>query len=76
MKQAAPFLCLFLAFSLLSSLCGCGPGPSGVTVYKPDRCDNGYTLLCSLGAHENPPGSGIYHGAILAVEPGHACNLK
>jgi hypothetical protein len=38
---------------------------SGVSVYKPDRCYNGYTLLSSFGEHESPAGSGIYHGALL-----------
>jgi hypothetical protein len=38
---------------------------TGVTVYEPDGCYNGYTLLSSFGAHENPPGSGTYHGALL-----------
>lgn len=38
---------------------------TGVTVYEPDRCYNGYTLLSSFGEHENPSGSGVYHGALL-----------
>ena len=37
----------------------------GVTVHDPARCYHGYTLLSSFGAHENPPGSGNYHGALL-----------
>ena len=43
----------------------CGDSVTGVTVYEPDKCDAGYSLLASLGGHENPPGSHIYHGAIL-----------
>lgn len=74
MKRASTVLCVSLAISLLSMLCGCGPGPMGVTVHKPDQCDSGYTLLSSFGAHENPPGSGIYHGAILVDMDGTLVN--
>ena len=65
MKTAATILCVSLAiFPHLLSL-GCTPPVQGVTVYKPEKCDNGYTLLSSIGSHENPPGSGVYHGALL-----------
>ncbi len=38
---------------------------TGVTVYDPEACDNGYTLFSSFGGHEVPPGLGIYYGALL-----------
>lgn len=47
---------------------------TGVTAFEPDRSYNGYTLLSSFGAHENPPGSGIYHGAILVDMDGSLVN--
>jgi len=54
--------------------CGCSIPVPGISVYKPEKCDNGYTLLTSLGAHENPPSSGIYHGAILIDMDGTLIN--
>jgi len=54
-----------LLVAALVLLCGCNPPIPGISVYKPEKCDNGYTLLTSIGRHENPPGSGVYHGAIL-----------
>lgn len=49
--------------ALLISACSF-PVP-GVSVYEAEKCHNGYTLLTSLAAHENPPTSGRYHGALL-----------
>jgi hypothetical protein len=46
----------------------------GISIYKPEKCDKGYTLLTSFGAHESPPGSGIYHGAILIDMEGRLVN--
>ncbi len=43
----------------------CSGARVGVTIYDPERCEPGYTLLSSLGGHENPAGSRVYHGAIL-----------
>jgi len=63
MKKAAILLSLSLTVQLFCH--ACTPPISGVTVYKPEKCDNGYTLLTSIGGHENPPDSGIYHGVLL-----------
>jgi len=54
--------------------CGCNAPVPGISVYKPEKCDNGYTLLTSFGAHESPPDSGIYHGALLIDMEGRLMN--
>ena len=65
MKKKITVFSISLAVLLPYICCGCTPPINGVTIYKPEKCDNGYTLLSSVGAHENPPDSGIYHGGLL-----------
>jgi len=66
MNRRAVSLLSIVMFTLVALTgFGCSLPVPGVSVYKPEKCDNGYTLLTSFGAHESPPGSGIYHGALL-----------
>ncbi len=74
MKKAATFLLLTLAGAGLLLGSGCNIPIPGISVYKPEKCDNGYTLLTSFGLHENPPDSGVYHGSILVDMDGTLIN--
>jgi hypothetical protein len=40
----------------------------GVTVYKPEKCWNGYTLLNSLAGHLDPDSGGIARGILIDME--------
>lgn len=43
-------------------------GDTGVTIYDPDRCWNGYTLLCSQGGHQPDPNSPVYTAILVDME--------
>lgn len=73
MKKTAVLLIVSLVAAAASLVSGCSP-VTGVTVHKPEKCYEGYTLMSSFGAHENPPGSGIFHGAILIDMDGDLVN--
>ncbi len=73
MKKTTALMIVSLVAATAGLFFGCNPD-TGVTVHKPEKCYGGYTLMSSFGAHENPPGSGIFHGAILIDMEGAIVN--
>ena len=65
MKKAIFVMTLLAVCVHQVMICGCNVGVTGVTVFQPELCESGYTLLTSFGAHEYPPDSGVFHGALL-----------
>jgi hypothetical protein len=43
-------------------------GDEGVTIYDPDRCCNGYTLLCSQSGHQTDPNGPLYTAILVDME--------
>lgn len=41
---------------------------TGVTIYDPDRCWNGYTLLCSQSGHQPDPSGPLYMAILVDME--------
>jgi len=41
---------------------------TGVTIYDPDRCWNGYTLLCSQSGHQTEPDGPLYTAILVDME--------
>jgi hypothetical protein len=41
---------------------------TGVTIYEPDRCWNGYTLLCSMGGHQSDPNGPVCSPILIDME--------
>jgi len=41
---------------------------TGVTIYEPDRCWNGYTLLSSQSGHQSEPNGPIYEAILVDME--------
>lgn len=40
----------------------------GVTIYEPDRCWNGYTLLSSMAGHQPDPNGPMYNAILVDME--------